>query len=561
MLFDFGNIKNNEFLAVNQFTIIEERINRRPDIILFVNGLPLVLIELKNPADENASVSSAYKQLGTYMQEIPSIFRFNEILVVSDGTFAKAGTITSPEERFSAWKNVESKKPAVTASQIEDLINGMLKPQVLLDLVRNFIAFEPEKQKDGSIKISKKLAQHQQYRAVEKALATTVAASRKDKRGGVVWHTQGSGKSLTMVFYAGKMVLEPQLENPTIIMLTDRNDLDDQLFDTFARNHDLLRQKPVQATSREQLQTLLKVASGGIIFTTIQKFLPEKETQYPLLSERKNIIIVADEAHRSQYGFGLKIPKNVSKADMKYGYAKYLRDALPNATFVGFTGTPIEKADHNTRKVFGDYIDVYDINESVKDGSTVGIFYESRLAKIELKPEARPHLDEDFEEVTEGEEVEGKEYLKSKWSRLEKVVGSPERIKRIAADIVAHWEKRLIALDGKAMIVCMSRRICVDLHNEMVKLRPQWYDKDDKKGVLKVVMTGSAADGPEWQEHIRNKQRRHEMMERMKDPSDPFKVVIVRDMWLTGFDAPSLNTMYIDKPMRGHTLDAGYCPC
>ena len=329
MLFDFGNIKNNEFLAVNQFTIIEERINRRPDIILFVNGLPIVLIELKNPADENASVSSAYKQLGTYMHEIPSIFRFNEILVVSDGTFAKAGTITSSEERFSAWKNVEGKKPTVSTSQIEDLINGMLKPQVLLDLVRNFIAFEPEKQKDGSIKISKKLAQHQQYRAVQKALATTVAASKKDRRGGVVWHTQGSGKSLTMVFYAGKMVLEPQLENPTVIMLTDRNDLDDQLFDTFAKNHDLLRQTPVQATNREQLQTLLKVASGGIIFTTIQKFLPEKETQYPLLSERKNIIIVADEAHRSQYGFGLKIPKNVSKADMKYGYAKYLRMLCP----------------------------------------------------------------------------------------------------------------------------------------------------------------------------------------------------------------------------------------
>ena len=552
-LIDFSNIGNNDFLAVNQLTVKEERVNRRADIVLFVNGLPLVLFELKNAADENASVSSAYKQLQTYMKEIPSIFRFNEILVISDGTYAKAGTITSPEERFTVWKDDTAKKLAIPAAESELLINGMLEPNLLLDLVRSYVAFEPEKQKDGAIIVSKKIAQYQQYRAVRKAIANTVAACREDRRGGVIWHTQGSGKSLTMVFYVGKMALEPKLENPTIIMLTDRNDLDDQLFDTFARNHDLLRQDPVQANTRQDLQRLLKVASGGVIFTTIQKFYPEGD-DYPQLSDRKNIIVIADEAHRSQYGFGLKVPKNLAKDDLKYGYAKYMRDALPNATFVGFTGTPIEKADHNTRKVFGDYIDIYDIKQSVEDGSTVGIIYESRLAKIELKPEARPYIDENFEEVTEGEEVEGKEYLKSKWSRLEKVVGSGDRIKRLASDIVDHWEKRLSVLDGKAMIVCMSRRICVELHNEIVKLRPLWYDGDDKKGVLKVVMTGSAADGPEWQEHIRNKQRRHELLDRMKDPSDSFKVVIVRDMWLTGVDIPSLHTMYIDKPMNGHTL-------
>ena len=554
-LFDFQNIGNNEFLAVNQFTIIEERRNRRPDIILFVNGLPLVLVELKNPADENATISTAFKQFGTYQQEIPSIFRYNEVLVISDGTYAKAGTLTAKEERFSPWKTINGKKMPTTTPQIEVLLKGMLKPEVLLDLVRHFVVFEAEKEKEGSIKISKKLAAYQQYNAVQKALASTVAATKKDHKAGIVWHTQGSGKSLTMVFYTGKMVLEPQLENPTVVVLNDRNDLDDQLYGTFGRCHDLLRQKPEQATTREKLKELLQVSSGGIIFTTIQKFFPEGKTrEYPLLSERKNIIIIADEAHRSQYGFGLKVPKNVDKAALKYGYAKYLRDALPNATFIAFTGTPIEKVDRSTLAVFGKVIDTYDINQAVEDGSTVKIYYESRLAKLEIKPEERPHIDEDFEEITEGEEIEGKEYLKSKWSRLEKVVGSPERIKRIAKDIVDHWEKRLAILEGKAMIVCMSRRICVDLHNEIINLRPGWYNKDDIKGTLKVIMTGSAADGAEWQEHIRNKQRRHDLGERMKDPSDPMKIAIVRDMWLTGFDAPSLNTMYLDKPMKGHTL-------
>ncbi len=555
-LFDFKNIANNEFLAVNQFTIREERHERRPDIVLFVNGLPLVLVELKNAADENATLSGAYKQLGTYMQEIPSIFRYNEILVISDGTYAKAGALTTKEERFLPWKTIGGKKQPTTTPQIEVLLRGMLKPDVLLDLVRHFVVYEAEKdKKDGSVKISKKIAQYQQYNAVQKAIASTVAATKKDHKAGIVWHTQGSGKSLTMVFYTGKMVLEPQLENPTVIVLTDRNDLDDQLLGTFSRCHELLRQEPKQATKREQLKELLQVSSGGIIFTTIQKFFPEdKSRRYPLLSERKNIIIIADEAHRSQYGFGLKVPKNVDKAALKYGYAKYLRDALPNATFIAFTGTPIEKVDRSTPAVFGKVIDTYDINQAVEDGSTVKIYYESRLAKLELKPEERPHLDEEFEEVTEGEEVEGKEYLKSKWSRLEKVVGAPERIKRVAKDIVEHWEKRLAVLDGKAMIVCMSRRICIDLHNEIIALRPEWYSKDDDKGTLKVIMTGSAADGADWQEHIRNKQRRHDIGERMKDPSDALKIAIVRDMWLTGFDAPSLNTMYLDKPMKGHTL-------
>ena len=554
-LFDYNDVANNEFLAVNQFTIIEERNNRRPDIILFINGLPIVLIELKNPVDEKATIWSAYNQLQTYKQQIPSVFRYNEILVISDGFEARAGTITSKTERFSPWKTVNTKKMPKSMSQIEVLINGMLNKQTLLDLIRHFIVYEADRDKDGNIQLSKKLAAYQQYNATNKAIESTVKATKTNKKAGIVWHTQGSGKSLTMVFYTGKMALEPQLENPTIVVLTDRNELDNQLFGTFSRCQDILRQKPEQAETREQLKHLLNVASGGIIFTTIQKFFPEKgEKEYPLISERKNIIIIADEAHRSQYGFRLKVQKKASKRWLKYGYAKYLRDALPNATFIGFTGTPIEKADRSTPAVFGKYVDVYDVQQSVKDGATVRIYYESRLAKLELKPEERPYIDEEFEEVTEGEEVESKERLKSKWSRLEKVVGSEERIRRIAKDIVKHWENRLSVLDGKAMIVCMSRRICKDLHNQLKKLRPKWYHKDDDKGVMKVVMTGSAADGPDWQEHIRNKQRRRALADRMKDPSDPMKIAIVRDMWLTGFDAPSLHTMYLDKPMKGHTL-------
>lgn len=554
-LFDFDNPDNNEFLAINQFTIIEEHNNRRPDIILFVNGLPLVLIELKNPADENATVWSAYNQLDTYKHLIPSVCRYNEILIISDGWLAKAGTITSNTERFTPWKTIQNQKAPPNTPEIDILIKGMLNKKTLLDLVRHFIVYEADKdKKDGTVKINKKIAAYQQYNATNKAITSTIQATKKDHKAGIIWHTQGSGKSLTMVFYTGKMVLQPELENPTVVVLTDRNDLDDQLFGTFSRCKELLRQEPKQAENREQLQELLKVQSGGIIFTTIQKFFPETGNQYPQLSERKNIIVMADEAHRSQYGFGLKIPKNIDKNTLKYGYAKYLRDALPNATFIAFTGTPIEKADRSTPAVFGNPIHTYDVRQSVEDGTTVTILYESRLAKLELKPEERPRIDPEFEMVTEGEEIEGKEYLKSKWSRLEKVVGSPDRIKRIAKDILEHWESRESVLNGKAMIVCMSRRICIELHNELVKLRPKWYHKDDDKGIIKVIVTGSATDGAAWQEHIRNKERRRNLGERMKDPSDSLKIAVVRDMWLTGFDAPSLNTMYLDKPMKGHTL-------
>lgn len=565
-LFDFDNPENNEFLAVNQFTVVEDRNNRRPDIVLFVNGLPIVLIELKNPSDENATIWTAYKQFDTYKNQIPSLFRFNEILVISDGLEARAGTLSSKKDRFTPWKTIEGEKSSKAISQIEVLLKGMLNKKVLLDLIKHFIIFEMDKdKKDGNLKISKKLAAYHQYHAVNRAIESTIRASTLpdllvkekpekyglpsvkeqpigDKRAGVVWHTQGSGKSLIMVFFAGKLVLQPELENPTVILLTDRNDLDDQLFGTFSRCNELLRQKPKQAEAREDIKELLKVSSGGIIFTTIQKFLPEmKGDRYDKLSDRRNIIVIADEAHRSQY-------------DFIDGFARHIRDALPNATFIGFTGTPIEKADRSTPAVFGNYVDIYDIQQAIDDNVTVRIYYESRLAKLELKPEEKPHIDEDFEEATEGEEIEHKEKLKSKWARLEKIVGAEERIKRIANDIVNHWENRVSVFDGKAMIVCMSRRICFDLHNEIIKLRPDWYNKDDDKGVIKVVMTGSATDPVAWQEHIRTKDRRKAIGERMKDPSDPMKLAIVRDMWLTGFDAPSLHTMYVDKPMRGHGL-------
>ncbi len=537
-LFDFDNPDNNDFLAVNQFTVIENNNNRRPDIVLFVNGLPLAIVELKNPAEENADIEQARKQIETYKLQIPSIFRFNEILVVSDGIDARAGTITSDKERFMTWKTIQGIEIAPPAQpQIEILLKGIFNKQVLLDLIRHFIVFEQER----NVTL-KKLAAYHQYHAVNKAIEATMRASSGsgDKRIGIIWHTQGSGKSLIMAFYAGKLVLE--MDNPTIVVITDRNDLDDQLFETFCRCKSILRQDPLQAENREKLKNYLQVASGGVVFTTIQKFFPdEKGDKYPLLSERRNIVVIADEAHRSQY-------------DFIDGFARHMRDALPNASFIGFTGTPIEKGDRNTIAVFGNHIDVYDIEQAVADGATVRIYYESRLADLNLNDEERPKIDPDFEEVTEGEEVTRKEKLKSKWARLEAVVGSENRIRQIAEDIVDHFEKRIATLDGKAMIVCMSRRICVDLHNELIKLRPTWYDKDDAKGLLKVVMTGSASDPTAWQDHIRNKQRRRELGDRMKDPSDPLKIVIVRDMWLTGFDVPCLHTMYIDKPMRSHGL-------
>jgi type I restriction enzyme, R subunit len=546
-LFDFANPNKNDFVTANQFTVIENNIERRPDVILFVNGIPLLILELKNLADEDATIWTAYDQFQTYEFQLPSLFRYNEILVISDGIEARAGTITSEKERFMQWKTIDGEKPRKGLTEIEVLLRGMCDKSRLLDIVRNFIVFEKDKE------TRKKLAAYHQYWATNKALESTIAASKGNKKAGIVWHTQGSGKSLTMIFYSGKLVRE--LDNPTIVVLTDRNDLDGQLFDTFGKCQDILRQKPVRADSRKELRELLSVASGGIVFTTIQKFLPEEDREkHPLLSARDNIVVIADEAHRSQYGFSAKVLEKRDKTLITYGYAKYLRDALPNASFIGFTGTPIEKVDRSTPAVFGKYVDTYDIQQAVDDGATVRIYYESRLAKLELKPEERPKIDKEFEDVTEGEEVEGKEKLKSKWSRVERVAGSPTRVERIARDIVSHFEERTAVLEGKGMIVCMSRRICVDLYNQIAKLKPDWVYKDDEKGILKVVMTGSASDPKEWQEHIRNTVRRKRIGDNFKDSKHELKLLIVRDMFLTGFDAPTLHTMYLDKPIKGHSL-------
>ncbi len=540
-LLDFDEPANNDWLAVNQFTVVEGHHERRADVVIFVNGLPIAIIELKNPADEQATIWSAFNQLQTYKNEIPSLFRFNELMIVSDGVEARVGSLTSDRERFMPCRTIDGKSLApATVPQLQVVIEGIFDKRRFLSLIRHFVAFEDE----GSGKVSKKIAGYHQFHAVNKAIEATIEASRAtgDRRCGVIWHTQGSGKSLTMVFYTGRLAVHPAMENPTIVVLTDRNDLDDQLFGTFSRCSDLLRQAPVQANSRADLRQMLKVASGGIVFTTIQKFFPEeKGDRHPLLSDRRNIVVIADEAHRSQY-------------DFIDGFAKHMRDALPNASFIGFTGTPIELADKNTRAVFGDYIDIYDIQRAVEDGATVPIYYESRLARLELKPEERPKIDPEFEEVTEGEEVERKEKLKTKWAALEALVGTEKRINLIARDLVNHFEQRLEALDGKALVVAMSRRICVDLYNAIVKLRPGWHDPDDTRGAIKIVMTGSASDPPEWQPHVRNKARRLKLAERFKDPNDPLKIVVVRDMWLTGFDAGPLHTMYVDKPMRGHGL-------
>ena len=532
-------LKQNDWLAVNQFTIIENKINRRPDIIIFLNGLPIAVIELKNPGDENATTLGAFKQLQTYKKDITSLFPYNEILIVSDGVEARVGSLTSDWERFMPWRTIDGNELDPKGKpELEVLIKGIFEKRRLLDLLLNFMVFEV----DGS-KITKKMAGYHQFHAVNKAVASTVRASAPDgdKRVGVIWHTQGSGKSLSMVFYAGKIIRHPDMKNPTLVILTDRNDLDDQLFGTFALCNDTLRQTPVQAEDRQNIQELLQVASGGVVFTTIQKFLPEKDQQYPRLSDRRNIVVIADEAHRSQY-------------DFIDGFARNMHDALPNASFIGFTGTPIEKSDRSTPAVFGDYIDVYDIQQSVEDGATVRIYYEGRLAKLELDEGEKPNIDPEFDEVTEGKESTIKDKLRSKWARLEAIVGSEKRTNLVAKDIVEHFEKRVEAMDGKGMIVCMSRRICVDLYNAIISLRPEWHSEDDTKGAIKIVMTGSAADGPEWQQHIRNKARREALAKRLKDPNDPLKLVIVRDMWLTGFDAPCLHTMYTDKPMKGHGL-------
>jgi len=538
-LVDFDNPKNNDWLVVNQFTVVEGQRTRRPDIVVFVNGLPLAVMELKNPADENATLKGAFYQLETYKVDIPSLFQYNELLVISDGTEARAGTVSSGWEWFLPWRTIDGKNTAPDGTpELEVLIKGMFDRQRFLDIVRHFILFEV-----NETKVIKKVAAYHQYHAVNASVEATLKATAPsgDKRVGVVWHTQGAGKSLTMVFYAGKIILQPAMENPTLVLLTDRNDLDNQLFDNFAVAQDLLRQKPVQAETREHLKELLKVASGGIIFTTIQKFSPENGERFPQLSDRRNIVVIADEAHRSQY-------------DFIDGLARNIRDALPNASFIGFTGTPIETADRSTPAVFGNYISIYDIQQAVTDGATVRIYYESRLAKLELKEEEKPNIDPEFEEVTEDEEESVRQRLKSKWARLEAMVGTEKRIGLIAKDIISHFEQRLQVMEGKGMIVCMSRRICVDLYDAISKLRPEWHSDDDDKGFIKVVMTGSASDPPNFQPHIRNKDRRENIKRRMKDAGDPLKLVIVRDMWLTGFDAPCLHTMYIDKPMRGHGL-------
>ncbi|HIJ80757.1 MAG TPA: type I restriction endonuclease subunit R [Desulfuromonadales bacterium] len=558
---DFEIPDNNDWLAVNQFTIIENKRNRRPDVLLFINGLPLVLVELKNAADENATIWSAWQQFQTYKSELPTLFSYNALLVISDGIEARIGTLTAGKEWFKPWRTISGETLADQhLPGLQVMLEGVFDKRRLLDLLGYFIVFEDA----GDGALIKKMAGYHQFHAVNAAMAETLRAGKVadgtaeelgryetgqrhggdpgDRRIGVVWHTQGSGKSLTMAFFAGRVIRESAMANPTLVILTDRNDLDDQLFGTFSRCAELLRQPPMQAENRADLRNKLTVDAGGVVFTTIQKFLPEERgDQHPVLSERRNIVVIADEAHRSQY-------------DFIDGFARHMRDALPNASFIGFTGTPIELTDKNTRSVFGDYISVYDIQRAVIDGATVPIYYESRLAKLELKETERPLIDPEFDEVTEGEEVDRKEKLKSRWAQLEALVGSEKRLKLVAADLVRHFEERQSALDGKAMIVCMSRRICYELYQQIVALRPEWHNEDDDKGSIKVIMTGSASDLLEWQPHIRNKQRREALAVRFRNPKDPFKLVIVRDMWLTGFDAPSLHTMYADKPMRGHGL-------
>ncbi|MBI5767862.1 MAG: type I restriction endonuclease subunit R [Verrucomicrobia bacterium] len=582
-LVDFDDEQANDFLAVNQFTVIEGQHNRRPDIVVFVNGLPLGLIELKNAADEDTTIWSAYAQVQTYKAEIPALLHYNAVLVISDGLQARIGALTANQEWFKVWRTIDGRQDAASGTlELETLVRGVFERRRFLDLLHHYIVFEEDPDSGALHKI---IAGYHQFHAVTAAVEETIRASGMggetsavgeeagrywsgamhegkpgDRRAGVVWHTQGSGKSFSMLFYAGRVVRHPAMQNPTLVVLTDRNDLDDQLFGQFQRCHDLLGQIPVQAASREKLRELLAVASGGVVFTTVQKFLPEDGEKMPVLSERQNIVVIADEAHRSQYGFGGKVNPKTGK--MTYGFAANIRAAAPNASFIGFTGTPVDKADANTRAVFGDYISVYDIQRAVADKATVPIYYESRIAKLGLNAAELPKIDEEFDEITEGEEQTKKEKLKTRWAALEALVGDPKRVKLVAADLVAHFEKRLEAMDGKAMIVCMSRRICVDLHAALIALRPDWASaKDDdaeaEKGkacVVKVVMTGSAEDGPDWQPHIRNKDKRRKLATRFKDSKDPFRVVIVRDMWLTGFDAPCLHTMYADKPMQGHGL-------
>lgn len=592
-LIDFADPSNNDFVVINQLTIKEDRHTRRPDIILYINGLPLIVIELKNATDENATVEGAYKQIKTYQHQIPVLFTYNAFSIISDGLEAKAGTVSADFTRYMTWKTANGRtKASTTQPQLEVILQGLLNPVTLLDMVRHFIVFETSKHEDAngiiSIRSVKKMAAYHQYYAVNAAVLSTIRASavksesvsaevalrqqgrdsqnlvtaqkQGDRKAGVVWHTQGSGKSLSMVFYTGKIVLA--LDNPTVVVLTDRNDLDDQLFGTFSAATQLLRQTPKQADNREQLKEYLRVGSGGVIFTTIQKFQPESGSNiYEQLSERSNIVVIADEAHRSQYGFGAKeVDVKDSEGEITgkrtvYGFAKYLRDALPNATYLGFTGTPIEKTDVNTPAVFGHYVDIYDISQAVEDGATVRIFYESRLAKITISDEGQELIKKFDDEFNEDELTETQK-ARSKWARVEGLIGSKQRIKAVAEDLVKHFEQRLIANanQGKGMIVSMSRRIAAELYQEIINLKPEWHSDNLNEGVIKVVMTSSAADGPEIAKHHTTKKERQLLANRMKDDDDPLKLVIVRDMWLTGFDAPSMHTLYIDKPMKGHNL-------
>ena len=539
-LIDFKDSSQNDWLVVNQFTVIEDGRNRRPDVVVFVNGLPLGLVELKNPGDENATLTGAFNQLQTYRTDIPSIFVPNSVCIASDGVGAVVGAFTAGWEHYAPWRTVEGRELAPAGMpQLEVLVRGLFEPARFLDLMRNFVVFSDEP--SGLVK---RIAKYHQFWAVNAAVESTMEAAGAggDRRGGVVWHTQGSGKSFEMLCYAAKVMRDPRMENPTLVLITDRNDLDDQLFGEIFAPARVLPETPRQAESRSHLREMLDRVSGGIIFTTLQKFAPEvKGDVHPMLSDRRNVIVIADEAHRSQY-------------DFIDGFARNLRDALPNATYIGFTGTPIESADRSTKEVFGDYIDIYDLTRAVEDGATVRIFYESRLAKVELPPEARRELDEGVEDVTEGEEPHAAERAKSRWARLEAVVGSDERLDLIAKDIVEHWEKRRCEMVGKAMIVCMSRRICVALYEKIVALRPEWHSEKNDEGKIKVVMTGSAADPAAYQPHLHSKQVLRDLKGRAKNPDDPLEIVIVRDMWLTGFDAPVLNTMYVDKTMQGYGL-------
>jgi type I restriction enzyme, R subunit len=586
-LVDWSNASRNEFWAVNQFTIKGPHHTRRPDIILFVNGLPLVLIELKNPADEAADIWKAYDQIQTYKEQIPDVFQYNEVLLIADGTEARLGSLSANAERFLQWRTIDGVNldPLGEFNELETLVRGALDPKYLLDYLRYFVLFEDDGQ------LLKKIAGYHQFHAVRAAIEHVVAASRPESpasiqgKGGVVWHTQGSGKSITMTCFAARVMQEPAMQNPTIVVITDRNDLDGQLFGVFSLAQDLLRETPVQASTRQELRQLLgNRPSGGIVFATIQKFMPgEDEDMFPVLSERRNIVVVADEAHRTQYGFEAKLKTkkvrtastgaviasdgdHVSQAataefsppeyktSYQVGYAQHLRDALPHATFVAFTGTPVSSSDRDTRAVFGDYIHVYDMQQAKEDGATVAIYYESRLAKLKLKEEDLSLIDDEVDELAEDEEESTQAQLKSRWAALEKVVGAEPRVASVAADLVNHFEERNKAQDGKAMVVTMSRDICVHLYNEITKLRPDWHSDDPEQGAIKIIMTGSASDKALLRPHIYSSQVKKRLEKRFKDPSDPLRMVIVRDMWLTGFDAPCVHTMYIDKPMKGHNL-------